>query len=96
MVDLHKRSFWLIDMCWEFVYLGFVWVSVDWPDHSQSNKYDVRRSVSIPVEVRDWDTFTTTVDKSKITSLRVYEISHENVMALLQHFDELASLTYLE
>ena len=73
-----------------------VCISVDWSTHSQSYKYDVRRSVSIPVEVRGWDTFTTTVDKSKITFLRVDKISHENVMALMQHFDELASLKYLE
>ena len=96
MVDLHKRSFWLIDMCWEFVYLGFVWVSVDWPTHDEASEYDVRRSVSIPVETYDWDTFTTTVDKSKITFLRVDTISHENAMALMQHFDRLTSLKLLE
>ena len=96
MVDLHKRSFWLIDMCWEFVYLGFVWVSVDWPYHDQAFEYDVRRSVSIPVETYDWDTFTTTVDKSKITLLQLGYTNKEFAMALLQHFDELASLKHLE
>ena len=95
MVDLHKRSFWLIDMCWEFVYLGFVWVSVDWPYHDQAFEYDVRRSVSIPVETYDWDTFTTTVDKSKITLLRLAKINDENAMELMQQFDQVTSLRYL-